>query len=221
MSRLGRLLRRGAREKSLEQVFTDIFRTGAWGSEESASGIGSTLEQTEVLRKVLPGLLRDLQADVIVDVPCGDWHWLRHVDLPVKQYIGLDVVPAIVASNTKLYGALDREFRVHDLTRQVPPRADLILCRDLLVHLADDEIRAALRNLKRSGSSWLLVTTFAKPRDHQNIVTGSWRPLNLEGPPWGFPPPDRLINENCTLDGGDWMDKSLGLWRLADLPDDA
>jgi hypothetical protein len=213
-----RLRRHPAPPASLEQVFTEIFETAAWGSEESASGIGSTMEQTEVLREALPGLLRELGVQVFVDVPCGDWHWLRHVDLPVREYIGLDVVPQVVADNVERYGQPGREFRVHDLTRDVPPRADLVLCRDLLVHLSDAEVRAALFNLRQSGSTWLLVTTFTEPRPHTDITTGSWRPLNLQAPPWRWPEPDRLINERCTVDGGKWMDKSLGLWRLADLP---
>lgn len=210
---------RRRRGQSLQQVFTDIFHTGAWGSEESASGIGSTLEQTEVLRSVLPGLLSELEVEVFVDVPCGDWHWLRKVELPVRQYLGLDVVPEVIARDNETYGRPGVDFRVLDLTAEVPPRADLVLCRDLLVHLSDQDIKLALANLKRSGSTWLLATTFTEPRAHVDIPTGSWRPLNLTAEPWNLPEPVRLINEHCTVEGGVWLDKSLALWRLGDVPD--
>lgn len=203
---------------SRQQVFTEIFETQAWGSEESASGIGSTLEQTEVLRGILPGLMAELGVRTLVDVPCGDWHWLRHVALPVDTYLGLDVVPKVIEDNMAAYGRDGRSFEVFDLSRDVPPRADLVLCRDLLVHLSDSDIRSALRNLRASGSTWLLVTTFTEPRTHHDIPTGSWRPLNLQAAPWNFPEPERLINENCTVDDRQWLDKSLGLWRLSDLP---
>ena len=36
--------------------------------------------------------------------------------------------------------------------------------------------------------------------------------------PFNFPPPLRLVNENCTEGDGAYGDKCLGLWRLADLP---
>lgn len=219
MTALRGLLRSLARRASHRNVFTEIYRTGAWGSEESASGIGSTMEQTEVLRGLLPDLLRELEVKRFVDVPCGDWHWLRHVELPVSEYIGLDIVPEAIAKNTQLYAQPGRQFLVHDLTRNAPSKADLVLCRDLLVHLSDADIWAALRNLKASGSSWLLATTFTEPRVHHDIETGSWRPLNLTRSPWNFPEPVRLINENCTVEGGKWVDKSLGLWRIADLPE--
>lgn len=206
-----------ARRASHRDVFTEIYQTGAWGSEESASGIGSTMEQTEVLRGILPDLLRELEVKRFVDVPCGDWHWLRHVDLPVSEYIGLDIVPQVISKNTERYAQPGRQFLVHDLTRTTPPRADLVLCRDLLVHLSDADIWAALRNLKASGSTWLLATTFTEPRDHRDIETGSWRPLNLTRSPWNFPEPARLVNERCSVEGNRWLDKSLGLWRLADI----
>ena len=39
----------------------------------------------------------------------------------------------------------------------------MILCRDCLVHLTFDDARAALQNLRRSGSKYLLTTTFTDP----------------------------------------------------------
>lgn len=216
-SRLGRWVRRQRGSRSHREIFTDIFRSGAWGSEESVSGIGSTMEQTEVLRVFLPDLVHELGVQTLCDVPCGDWHWLQHVRLDLREYIGLDVVPDVVARNRQRFGQPGRRFEVLDLTREVPPRADLVLCRDLLVHLSDEDIRAALSNLVATGSTWLLTTTFTEPRPHRDIETGSWRPLNLERSPWNFPEPVRLINEHCTVEDGIWLDKSLGLWRLADL----
>jgi hypothetical protein len=41
-----------------------------------------------------------------------------------------------------------------------------------------------------------------------------WRPLNLELPPFNFPKPVKLINEQCTEGNGEYTDKHLGLWFL-------
>jgi hypothetical protein len=64
----------------------------------------------------------------------------------------------------------------------------------------------------------LLTTTFPAAADNEDIVTGDWRVLNLECSPFDFPPPMELLNEGCTEAGGRFADKSLGLWRIADLP---
>jgi hypothetical protein len=49
-------------------------------------------------------------------------------------------------------------------------------------------------------------------------MDGDWRLLNLEAAPFGFPPADAILNEECTEAGGAYADKSLGVWRVADLP---
>jgi hypothetical protein len=48
----------------------------------------------------------------------------------------------------------------------------------------------------------------------QVSTEGDWRPLNLCAPPFNFPPPLRIIHEPYRA----FTDKSLGLWRVADLP---
>lgn len=48
-------------------------------------------------------------------------------------------------------------------------------------------------------------------------MTGDWRPLNLERPPFNFPPPAELLAEGCTEAEGRFLDKSLGLWAIKDL----
>ena len=47
---------------------------------------------------------------------------------------------------------------------------------------------------------------------------GKWRTLNFNLPPFDFPEPMLVINEKCTEADGAFKDKSLGVWRLADLP---
>ena len=93
----------------------------------------------------------------------------------------------------------------------------MILCRDCLVHLSYDDIFRALRNIKASGSTYLLATTFVSRVTNFDCKTGSWRVLNLEKPPFLFPSPLRLVTENCTENGGIYADKSLALWRLNDI----
>ena len=108
-----------------------------------------------------------------------------------------------------------------DLTRDALPPADLLLCRDCLVHLSYADIRRALANVARSGIPYVLTTTFPGAKANEDIVTGDWRVINLEAAPFGFPPPLHLLNEGCTEAGGLFADKSLGLWRteaLARLP---
>ena len=95
--------------------------------------------------------------------------------------------------------------------------ADVIICRDGLVHLSFADARAAIRNFRRSGSRYLLATTFVRRTENTDIPTGGWRVLNMEAEPFCFPVPLALVDERCTHSGGAYVDKRLALWELAAL----
>jgi hypothetical protein len=67
--------------KQLEQVFTNIYDTRAWHSKESISGNGSELIQTEQIINELPVLLKKYNITSMLDIPCGDFNWMQHVNL--------------------------------------------------------------------------------------------------------------------------------------------
>jgi hypothetical protein len=204
----------------LADTFDYIWRNNVWGAEESRSGLGSGLDGTAELRTAIPALLRQLGAASLLDLPCGDFGWMSRVDLTSIAYTGADIVADLIAKNIVLHGETDgRRFLRLDLTRDTLPRADVVLCRDCLVHLSAGSIAAAFANLRRSGSTWLLTTTFLELQGNRAIADGDWRPLNLERPPFGLPAPHRVIIEGCTEEGGAYRDKALGLWRITDLPE--
>lgn len=199
-------------------VFSQIYQDHFWPDRESRSGPGSNLEQTVTIRQRIPELLTSLGAASLLDVPCGDFNWMRQVSLGVKQYIGADVVPDIIDSNQRRFAAPGRQFLTLDAAEHSLPQVDLVFCRDLLVHLSFNDAFRVIANFQRSSSTYLLVTTFPAVKVNRHIETGGWRPLNLQLPPFAFPEPMTVINEGCTEGKGRYADKSLGLWRLADLP---
>jgi hypothetical protein len=140
------------------------------------------------------------------------------VALPGVRYTGADLVPEVVARAAAGNPHPDRRLGPLDLTTDPLPSADLLLCRDCLVHLSFADAHRALANIRRSDITYLLTTTFPTESTNLDVVTGDWRPLNLLRPPFGFPEPLELLVEGCTEHQGLFADKSLGLWRVADLP---
>jgi hypothetical protein len=209
-----RLAGRGAGHRA---IFTRIFRRNEWGSAECVSGHGSTLERTAAFRTDLAALLATLGTRVLLDAPCGEFGWIAEVADGVGHYVGVDVVDEIVARNQR-HASPRRRFLRADITADPLPCADVVLCRDALVHFSLADARAALENFRRSGSAWLLATTFVARDANPEMRTGGWRPLNLQAPPFGFPPPEAILDERCLHSGGIWRDKRLALWRLDSLP---
>ena len=204
--------------KTLEERFVYIYQHNLWGGEESRSGLGSSLNETEVLRKEVPIVLAKISASSILDIPCGDFRWMSTVNLSDVDYVGADIVENIVVGNRERFASDRRHFVRLDLTRDVLPRADLVLCRDCLVHLSYMNIAAAMANIKKSSAKWLLATHFLRIDSNSDIHDGDWRPLSLTRPPFNLPAPHLVIVENCMEAGGAYSDKVLGLWRVADLP---
>ena len=205
-------------ELGLQERFERIYSTNLWSDPVSRSGVGSGLDSTRVLRAELPVALRELEARVLLDVPCGDFTWMEHVDLSGIEYIGGDIVPSIVEENQRLHARGSRRFVGVDLTRDILPAADVLLCRDCLVHLSYANIRAALVNIARSNIRFVLMTSFPGRRDNYDVADGDWRALDFQAPPFSFPEPRLAIIENCEEEDGSYVDKSLLAWRVEDLP---
>ena len=203
---------------SLEERFARIYQTNLWSDTESRSGAGSSLDATASLRASLPPLLRRLGAHHLLDVPCGDFNWMARVDLSGIDYIGGDIVEAVIEANRGRYESPTRRFMKVDLTTGPLPEADVILCRDCLVHFSFANIIAAFRTMKASGARYLLTTTFLDWEANKDIVDGDWRPVNLTKPPFLLPTPQSVILEECTEEGGAYADKAVAVWRVSDLP---
>lgn len=151
----------------------------------------------------------------MLDIPCGDFFWMKEVKLEL-QYIGDDIVPALIESNQRLYRDQQHTFALLNLLGNPLPKVDLIFCRDCLVHFSIYSIFRAFDNIRRSVSTYLLTTTFTEQKRNGDIATGDWRPINLHLPPFNLPPPLLLIDEACPLAG--YGDKHLGLWKVSDIP---
>lgn len=202
-------------EWARKRVFKSYYARNTWRDGNSRSGGGSNLEQTAVIRVELPRLFERLDIRSLIDVPCGDGYWWGHVEHDLERYVGIDVVPELIHTQNAKAGP-GCSYLCRDVATDDMPRADAILCRDLLVHFSEALGRQALQNLKRSGATYLITTTFPG-RKNRDIETGRWRPIDLQAPPFNFPEPVVLINEGCTEAGGRFGDKSLGVWRFAQL----
>jgi hypothetical protein len=203
---------------NLAQRFQRIYDTNLWGAPESTSGLGSELDATAVLRTELPRLFKQLGVTSLLDAPCGDAGWINRADLGIR-YVGIDIVPELVGSlqARAAAGDINGEYRLADITSDPLPRCEAILCRDCLVHLSFANIASAVANFRASGAAWLIATTFPEWQTNADCEDGDWRALNFERTPFSWRPPVKLLNEHCQEAGGGWRDKSLGVWRLAEM----
>jgi SAM-dependent methyltransferase len=198
-------------------VFDDVYARNAWADTESRSGGGSALCATGEVRAALPRLFRKYGIRSVLDAPCGDLNWMQTLLPEIADYTGLDIVASLVEQNRTRYGSPSVRFVLGDVARDPLPPADLILVRDCLVHVSTGAAIDALRNIARTQASYLLVTTFPDCAVNRDVLTGGWRPLNLQRAPFDLGAPLEWVHERAPGPDGAFADKALGLWAIGDL----
>lgn len=202
-----------------KDIFTSYYRNNTWAGSESVSGPGSDYEQTKFLIPELEIMLKYLNIKTILDIPCGDFNWMKMVDIGKAHYHGADIVDELIKQNNKKYKSDNIEFSVLNVITDELPKVDIVIVRDCLVHLSTKDVIKALNNIKNSGSKYLLITNFLwNHRDNnKDISAGQWRRLNLQQAPYSFNYPERIIIEGNiqSLD----RDKTMSLWYVKDIPD--
>lgn len=202
-----------------KDIFTEYYKNNTWSGKESVSGPGSDYEQTKFLIPELNIMLKSLNIKSMLDIPCGDFNWMKQVDLSKISYHGADIVEPMIERNNKKHQKENIKFSVLDLVNDKLPKVDLIMVRDCLVHLPTNDVFKALNNIKNSGSKYLLTTNFLwnHQEANQEISVGQWRRINLQKTPYSFKYPERIIIEG-NIQSYD-RDKTMSLWYVKDIPD--
>lgn len=203
---------------SNKDIFQSIYLNNRWGDSSSLSGTGSNLEQTTNIIKELPSILKKYKIKSILDIPCGDFFWMKELSLDEYKYIGADLVTELIRVNNSKFKTTNKKFIDLDLISGKLPKADLIFCRDCLVHFSNDDIFKALKNIRGSEFKYFITTNFLERPLNKDIATGSWRTLNLTKKPFNFPDPIENIYENCTENGSEFADKVLSIWEKDSIP---
>src|SRR5262245_8322439 len=89
------------------QIFERIYDKNLWGDPESAAGVGSGTAATDSIRLALPDVFARFGIRSLLDAPCGDFHWMKHVAGSLNRYVGVDIVRDLIDRNERLY-ATDR-----------------------------------------------------------------------------------------------------------------
>jgi len=196
----------------MQEHFTNIYQTQFWTNKDSDpntySGPGSSLLYTENLVKELPNIIKELNIYTILDAACGDFNWMPLVlaQLNNYKYHGADIVEPLIND-------LKTKFPEHtwsqlDITKDPLPIADLMICRDCLMHLSFEDINHFFDNFLKSNIKYLLLTSHTYA-DNNIITSGDYRQLNLFNNPVN-------LEQNYLYNISDWIpghaERYMYLW---------
>lgn len=170
----------------MEEHFTRMAATGAWGSAETPCGPGSTLEACRGILDRLPEWIRTHKIRSIADLGCGDFHWMSHLDLSGLQYDGYDVVRFLIERNVAKHGRDNVRFHHADLTEPIVLHADLVILKDVLIHLPTVQALEILGHVISSKPRFLASTTSPgwPVSNRACMKIGEFSPIDLEAGPF-------------------------------------
>jgi hypothetical protein len=178
------------------QMFRGVYCAGSWGSQSGElyfSGIGSVGEPSKVYVDAMAPIIAELarvlgDQTTIVDLGCGDFgvgdSLLRR--LSSVRYVGCDIVPEVIAANTRRYATRNVSFMCMDIVTQELPPGSIYLVRQVFQHMPNGDIARVL----------------AKLRDRENVYVTEGQPEIREGPVNPEKPPGIRVRFNLKTGRG-------------------
>jgi hypothetical protein len=199
-----------------EKKFNFIYKNKYWQNIDngSLSGAGSNIDDsTHNLSIELPNFINKHQVKSLLDMPCGDWAWMSKLNLANIDYIGCDIVEDMITTNNQKYRNAKINFIKKNLSHDDLPEADMILVRDLLVHLKYPDIILCLNNIKKYNYKYIAITNFPKLVKNINNKFGDrWRPINFNLEPYLLPKPDFVLPDDSQIGEYD-SQKTVAIWK--------
>jgi hypothetical protein len=120
------------RNKTIEEVFTDIYKMNKWGGSrgEFCSGAGTANEQivSAYIRMVYEKVSSEnFLGLAFIDLGCGDFHIDKQLLPLCSSYIGVDIVKSLVQWNQETYGNSFIQFMHLDIVEDELPNGDVCI----------------------------------------------------------------------------------------------
>lgn len=138
------------RGMSVQEVFSSIYKENVWGGEKGTfySGSGTANPKTAEYIKMMTGFINSHNIRSVAEIGCGDFSIMRQVLQQVDvQYTGMDVVPDLIAHHLEKNANAKTQFLVKDAISEPLPKADLLIIRQVLQHLKNNQISQILQKL--------------------------------------------------------------------------
>ncbi len=135
-----------------EAHFSEVYKNGLWGKDENGegySGPGSLVSEATPFLQYLQNFLDTHNIQSVVDIGCGDWVLAREINWGDREYLGIDVVGSVLRKNKAKYGSEKIKFIKLDAGSESLPQADLLICKDVLIHLPNSNIFHILAESKK------------------------------------------------------------------------
>jgi hypothetical protein len=113
------------------------------------SGSGSLPSNAKVYVQFIKQIILDFEIKSVVDVGHGDWSMWRYYKFENVRYFGIDVSRGLSEKISLKYGNPNRIFKHADGVYTSLPDSDLLICKDVLQHLPNQQVIDFLQKCKK------------------------------------------------------------------------
>ncbi|WP_296638048.1 class I SAM-dependent methyltransferase [Polaribacter sp.] len=135
-------------KKAMEQIYDQNL----WGGnkDEFYSGSGSHNPIiVEPYLEVVINFLKSFQEPItVLDLGCGDFNIGGQLFAFSKKFIAIDIAVNVINYNKAKYSHNNLEFQCLDISKDDLPKADVVILRQVLQHVSNEEVQSVLNKLK-------------------------------------------------------------------------
>ena len=186
-----------SKEKIRKNAFRHIYLSNHWQNyfkldlQKSRSGPGSNLNYTSNMSSELEKFFAEKNIKTILDIGCGDFIWMNlllNKYYNYDKYLGLDIVDELIKNNNLKYSNNKISFKTFDLVKdEIPNGFDIILIRDVFIHLKNEQIVNFLNLLKNLDVKFFGVTSTPSLKENNELkAVGRYRDINIEIEPFNL-----------------------------------
>ena len=186
-----------SKEKIRKNAFRHIYLSNHWQNyfkldlQKSRSGPGSNLNYTSDMSRELEKFFAEKNIKTILDIGCGDFIWMNlllNKYYNYDKYLGLDIVDELIKNNNLKYSNDKISFKTFDLVKdEIPKGFDIILIRDVFIHLKNEQIVNFLNLLKNLDIKFFGVTSTPSLKKNNELkAVGRYRDINIEIEPFNL-----------------------------------
>jgi len=187
-----------------KKIFTSIYKSNHWVQNGdslpqefvSVSGHGSNIgtDQYKQLVNNFTNIIEKYQINSILDMPCGDFLWIKElVKNKDMKYLGIDIVEELIKNNNFKFKNEKINFQSFDIVNfNTNKEFDLVLIRDLFLHIKNFDIIKIINNLKSMNIKYIALNSYNNKKN-LDVTIGQHRkvnlliePFNLEKPIYSF-----------------------------------
>jgi 2-polyprenyl-3-methyl-5-hydroxy-6-metoxy-1,4-benzoquinol methylase len=178
------------KDRVKKQVFTSIYKSNHWVQKDetisknsiSVSGHGSNVNTNQFfnLKKIFTKIIDDKNINSVLDMPCGDFLWfyeiIKHKNI---NYSGVDIVEELIEANKEKYQNKNFDFINDDIVNfNTNKKFDLILIRDLFIHIQNSDIKKIIQNIKKMDFRYVALNSYNNNVNY-DVIVGKHRKVNL------------------------------------------